>query len=146
MNRVHYAIVVSEFNASIIRPLLEGALERFDERGISLAQIKVVKVPGAIEIPLVAQGLARQKRYAALIALGAVIRGETSHYDYVCEQVSAGCQRVMLDHHLPVVFGVLTTDNEEQAKERIGGIHGHKGKEAVDVALRMVELMALLLE
>lgn len=141
MTHPHYAIVVSEFNPEITSKLLEGALTRFAEKGIPRAHIKVVKVPGAIEIPLVAQILAQRKIYAAIIALGAVIRGETTHYDYVCQQVSDGCQKVMLDHNLPVIFGVLTTENDEQALARVGGANGHKGKDAADAAMAMHEVL-----
>jgi 6,7-dimethyl-8-ribityllumazine synthase len=94
-----------------------------------------------VEIPLVAQSLAKTGRFAAIICLGAVIRGETGHYDYVCGQVSDGCQRVALDNDLPIIFGVLTTDNEEQALDRVGGRHGHKGREAADTAVTMISLL-----
>jgi len=137
----HYAIIVSEFNQTITGALLEGALERFSELGIMNKSITIIRVPGAIEIPLTAQLLAKTKKYQALICLGAVVRGETSHYDYVCQQVSQGCQRVMLDFDVPVIFGVLTTENEEQAMERVGGRHGHKGKEAVEAAVAMAKIV-----
>ncbi len=126
------AIVVSQFNEEITTRLLQGALQRLEELG-NQAQ-KVLQVPGAIEIPLIAQKLARQNHYDVLIALGAVIRGETDHYDYVCQQVSYGCQKVALENNIPVIFGVLTTENEQQALERVGGKHGHKGRDAVDSA------------
>ncbi len=135
-----YAIVTSEFNQEITDALLQGALERFAEINIPANNITVVKVPGAVEIPFAAQLLAKKNQYAAIVCLGAVIRGETTHYDYVCEQVSQGCQRVMLDHEIPVIFGLLTTEDEQQARERVGGKHGHKGKDAVDTALVMVNL------
>lgn len=139
-----YAIVVSQFNAMITDALLQGALARFSDLGINQDSITVTKVPGAIEIPLAAQLLAKTKKYKAIVCLGAVIRGETSHYDYVCQQVSEGCVRVMLDFEVPVIFGVLTTDNEAQAKERVGGSEGHKGKEAVDAAIHMAKLVETL--
>jgi len=135
------AIIVSEFNPEITSLLLEGALARLQERGLVLHDIKIVKVPGAIEIPLIAKLLAKSNKYQALICLGAVIRGETSHYDYVCSQVSYGCQQVMMHYELPVIFGVLTTDNEEQARARAGGKEGHKGREAADVAMTMMAVM-----
>ncbi|NBX92438.1 MAG: 6,7-dimethyl-8-ribityllumazine synthase, partial [Proteobacteria bacterium] len=97
--------------------------------------------PGAVEIPLALQKLAELKQFDALIALGAVIRGETSHYDYVCNLVSSGCQKISLDSGLPVIFGVLTTETEEQAWDRCGGKHGHKGHEAADAACEMVALV-----
>lgn len=140
-NLFHLAIVVSEFNAEITELLLAGALERLKERGFSEAYIAVIKVPGAVEIPLVAQLLARTDLYSAIICLGAVIQGETDHYRYVCEQVSQGCQQVALAHEIPVIFGVLTTQNEAQALARAGGAEGNKGREAVDAAVRMVEVL-----
>lgn len=132
------AIVVSRFNEEITLPLLEGALARLREKGFPDTDIKLVWVPGAVEIPLAAQRLAQQGRFDAIIALGAVIRGETDHYDYVCRLVSEGCQTVSLQNDVPVIFGVLTTNDEAQARDRIGGKHGHKGREAVDAAIEMV--------
>ena len=132
------AIVVSRFNKVVSEELLAGALERLKEVGLSEQQISVTKVPGAIEIPLTAQLLAVTRKYQAIICLGAVILGETNHYDYVCNQVSEGCQRVMLDFEIPVIFGVLTTSTLEQALERVGGKKGHKGKEAADAAMEMI--------
>lgn len=135
------ALVVSLFNLEITEALLEGALERLKAYGFKEEEITVVQVPGAVEIPLIAQLLAKQNRFSAIIALGAVIRGETTHYDYVCDQVSQGCQQVMLEHELPVIFGVLTTENEQQAWDRLGGARGHKGKDAVETAVAMVSLV-----
>ena len=135
------AIVVSQFNHEITHKLQQGAIERLLECGFKTQDITVVDVPGAVEIPFLAQQLAKKNHYAAIIALGAVIRGETSHYDYVCEQVSNGCQRVALDYNVPVIFGVLTTDNDEQAWDRLGGKHGHKGLEAADCAIAMYKIL-----
>ncbi|MFM8312877.1 MAG: 6,7-dimethyl-8-ribityllumazine synthase [Deltaproteobacteria bacterium] len=133
------AFVVSRFNEEVTTKLLDGALARAQERGFANSDITVVWVPGAIEIPIAAQRLAlRRSPYGAIVCLGAVIRGETSHYDYVCQSVTQGCSQVALNHNIPVVFGVLTTDTEEQALDRCGGKHGHKGKEAVDTAIEMV--------
>jgi len=134
-------IVVSHFNESLTSKLLEGALSRLHEKGVDRENVSVIQVPGAIEIPLVAKKLAQNKKYKSIIALGVVIRGETSHYDYVCEQVSQGCQQVMLQYEVPVIFGVLTTENREQALERLGGNHGHKGCDAADAALEMIRIM-----
>lgn len=131
------AVIVSTFNQPITQALKEGALDRLKELGFRPKDIILVEVPGAVEIPLVANLLAKKNQVQAIIALGAVVRGETSHYDYVCGQVSEGCQRVMLDHDIPVVFGILTTENEEQAWDRIGGKHGHKGRDAADCAVMM---------
>ncbi|RDI42576.1 6,7-dimethyl-8-ribityllumazine synthase [Aquicella lusitana] len=136
-----FAIVVSQYNQSITDKLLEGALSGLKAQGINQDSITVISVPGAVEIPLPAQLLAKSKKYAAIICLGCVIRGDTDHYDYVCEQVSQGCQRVMLDYEIPVIFGVLTTNNMQQAEDRVGGKIGHKGVEAADAAIQMVNLM-----
>lgn len=139
----HYnvALVVSRFNEEITTALYEGAIERLKELEFANEHITVVWVPGAVEIPLTAQRLARADGYEAIICLGAVIRGETTHYDYVCDQVSMGCQKVALENDIPVIFGILTTENEEQARDRIGGKHGHKGRDAVDAALEMVSVL-----
>ena len=129
-------IVISDFNETITSKLLEGCVKKLQAHAPN-AQIEIVHVPGAVEIPLVLQEMAEQE-FDALIALGAVVRGDTSHYDYVCEQVSRGCQQIMLEYSLPVIFGVLTTDNEEQALDRVGGKHGHKGADAALAALQMI--------
>lgn len=136
-NSFSVAVVVSTFNQEITEKLRDGALQRLQELGVNAQDITLIEVPGAVEIPFVVQLLAQKKSVKAIIALGAVIRGETTHYDYVCSQVSQGCQQVMLEHNIPVIFGVLTTENEEQALERVGGKHGHKGREAADCALMM---------
>ncbi len=135
------AIVVSRFNSEITERLLQGAVERCHEIGFTDKNLHIVWVPGAVEIPLAAQQFAKQEDCAAIICLGAVIRGETDHYQYVCQQVSYGCQKIALDFDVPVIFGVLTTDTEEQALQRTGGTQGHKGREAADTALAMIELM-----
>lgn len=134
-------IVVSRFNKKITERLLQGALERLNELDIPKTDIHVLWVPGAVELALAAQQFAKREECDAVICLGAVIRGETDHYDYVCQQASYGCQRVALDFDMPVIFGVLTTENEQQALARIGGAHGHKGREAADAALEMIALM-----
>lgn len=134
-------IVVSRFNEEITGGLLEGALKRLEELDFKSEQITVAWVPGAIEIPLATQRLAQQGKFEAIVCLGAVIRGETTHYDYVCSQVSEGCQHVALQNDVPVIFGVLTTENEAQAKDRIGGRHGHKGRDAIDAAAEMVSVL-----
>ena len=144
MKPFNFAIVVSRFNSTVTEKLLLGAKERCQSLNIPGHCIDVFPVPGAVEIPVTAQALAKKNKYDAVICLGAVIRGETTHYDYVCEQVSYGCQRVALDHQLPVIFGVLTTENEAQAFDRLGGKHGHKGKEAVDAAVEMAKTLQLI--
>lgn len=135
------ALVISRFNEEITQGLYEGAIQRLNELNFADEHITAIWVPGAVEIPLTAQRLAHTGTYSAIICLGAVIRGETSHYDYVCQQVSEGCQTVALKYDIPVIFGVLTTENEAQARARIGGEHGHKGKEAVDAAFEMVSII-----
>lgn len=139
MKDYRIAIIVSEFNQKITDKLLAGAKDRCKQLSIDQRQLEIVSVPGAVEIPFAAQLLAKSGQYHSIICLGAVIRGETSHYDYVCQQVSYGCQRVALDYSLPVIFGILTTENEAQALDRVGGAHGHKGKEAVDTAVAMIK-------
>jgi 6,7-dimethyl-8-ribityllumazine synthase len=135
------AIVVSRFNEPVTKRLLEGAENRLRELHIPENNVDIKWVPGAVEIPLIAQQFAMQNKFDAIICLGAVIRGETSHYDYVCQQVSDGCLQVGLKYNIPVIFGVLTTENGEQAFDRVGGAHGHKGREAVDGALEMINVM-----
>lgn len=135
------AIVTSRFNEDITSALYEGAVARLGELGISHENITSTWVPGAVEIPVVAQRFANLDRIAAVICLGAVIKGETHHYEYVCEQVNYGCQRVALDCQKPVVFGVLTTLNKAQAEDRIGGKHGHYGRFSADCAYEMVSVL-----
>jgi 6,7-dimethyl-8-ribityllumazine synthase len=135
------AIVVSRFNEEITGLLYEGAMQRLRELSFTDERITTVWVPGAVEIPITAQRLARTRQYEVIVCFGAVIRGETSHYDYVCQQVSYGCQKVALDHDIPVIFEVLTTENEAQALDRVGGQHGHKGREGVDAAMEMVSVL-----
>lgn len=141
--QAHYnvALITSQFNPDVTQRLHQGALDRLREHAFADEHITTVWVPGAVEIPIVAQRLARGDQYEVIICLGAVIRGQTSHYDYVCEQVSWGCQKVALDNSIPVIFGVLTTDTEEQALARAGGDHGNKGRDAVDAALDMVSVL-----
>jgi 6,7-dimethyl-8-ribityllumazine synthase len=134
-------IIVSQFNGEITHALQEGAVKQLISCGINESDITIIEVPGAVEIPLIAQQLAKKGTYSAIIALGAVIRGETTHYDYVCQQVSDGCLRVALEFEIPVIFGVLTTENEAQAWDRLGGKHGHKGVEAADCALAMHSIL-----
>ena len=134
-------IVRSLFNQPVTDLLLEGAVKRLGQVASQLEQLTIVEVPGAIEIPLMAQQLlagATDKPYDAVIALGAVIRGETDHYHYVCQQVSDGCLQVSLRYQRPVIFGVLTVDHVQQAIERLGGAKGHKGQYAAEAALQMI--------
>ena len=135
------AIVASQFNEKFVDVLLEGTQQRLRELQIPDTVVTVIRVPGAVEIPITAQRLARTEKYAVIVALGVVIRGETSHYEYVCSQVSEGCGRVALDYNLPVILGVLMAENEEQVLSRLGGVHGHKGYEFADAALQMVAIL-----
>lgn len=132
-------IVTSRFNEEITDKLLEGAIAELLLMGVKSAQIQSVRVPGAVEIPLAAKWLLDSGCHG-VIALGAVIRGETSHYDYVCTSVERGCTMLQIQTGCPVVFGVLTTENEQQAVDRVGGRHGHKGEEAAAVAVEMLNL------
>lgn len=134
------AVICSRFNEPVTKALFEGCLERLSQLNIAVSEHDQAWVPGAIELPIVAQRYA-QSGYDAVICLGAVIRGETSHYDVVCDSVTHGCQRVALDTGVPVILGVLTTENGDQAWDRLGGRHGHKGHDAAETAVEMVRLM-----
>lgn len=135
-----FAIIVSRFNDFISSRLVEGAMDALKRHGASEEQISVVKVPGAFEIPIVAKKLAGSDSFDALICLGAVIRGGTPHFDYVAAEVSKGIANVSLESKVPVTFGVLTTDNLEQAIERAGSKSGNKGYEAAVAAMELVNL------
>jgi len=143
VERWKIGVVTSRFNSNITEGLEKGAYDRLLELGMKADHIVRVRVPGAVEIPLAALHLL-ERDCDAVIALGAVIRGETTHYDYVCNSVERGCSQVMLQTKKPVVFGVLTTENEEQALDRIGGAHGHKGRDAAEVAVEMLNLADLI--
>lgn len=134
-------IVASRFNTDITSQLLYTTQKRLVKLGVEPHDIEVVIVPGAIEIPVVIAIMAEQNKHAAIIALGAVIRGETTHYDYVCTQVSNSCAQIMLKTKKPVIFGILTTENEEQAYERLGGKHGNKGDDFADCAVEMIQIL-----
>jgi 6,7-dimethyl-8-ribityllumazine synthase len=135
------AIVASRFNDSVTSLLVEGARGGLESHGVDPDAITEVWVPGAFELPLVAQRLASAGEVDAVICLGAVIRGETDHYVHVATQCAAGLQRTQLDTGVPVVFGVLTTDTMEDAMERAGGRHGNKGEEAAVTAIQMVDVL-----
>lgn len=136
-----FGIVVSRFNDFITEKLLGGALDALTRTGAKENDIQIIKVPGAFEIPLAAKKAARTGRYDAVICLGAVIRGATPHFDYVCAEVSKGVAQVGLDFELPVIFGVLTTDTVEQAIDRAGTKSGNKGWHAAMAAVEMANLM-----
>jgi len=135
-----FGIIVSRFNSSVTERLLEGALEALKTHGGVEKDIDVVRVPGAFEIPLVTKKLAASGKYDALICLGAVIRGDTPHFEYIAEAVTHGIGAVVLEHRLPVSFGVLTTNNVEQAMERTGAKTENKGYEAALTAIEMASL------
>ncbi|OGT64007.1 MAG: 6,7-dimethyl-8-ribityllumazine synthase [Gammaproteobacteria bacterium RIFCSPHIGHO2_12_FULL_45_9] len=139
--KIRIAIIVGDYHRSITEALLTGSQTTLMKHGVPKENLTVLHVPGAVEIPLAAKLLAKTKQFDAIICHGAVIRGDTDHYDYVCEQLSQGCQQVMMTFDIPVIFGVLTTHNLQQAEERIGGIHGHKGIEAADAALCMINIV-----
>jgi 6,7-dimethyl-8-ribityllumazine synthase len=134
------AIIVSRFNSFIAERLVEGALDGLTRHGVLDEDISLFRVPGAFEIPLTAKKLAEGKRFEAIICLGAVIRGATPHFDYVSAEVSKGIASVSLDQGMPVIFGILTTDNIEQAIERAGTKAGNKGFDAALSAIEMVNL------
>ena len=138
---IKIAIVLSLFNEFIGQKLLEGALACLKENDVDEENIDLVKVPGAFEIPLAADRLASSKKYDAIICLGAVIRGDTPHFDYVAGAASNGILQVASKYSLPVIFGVLTTDTVEQAVERAGGKQGNKGYDAAITALEMADLI-----
>ena len=140
-NNIRIAIVASRFNEFITSRLLSGALDGLKRHDVKEENIHVAWVPGAFEIPLIASQLAASKNYDAVICLGAVIRGSTSHYDYVCNEVSKGIASVSLSTGVPVMFGVLTTENIEQAIERAGSKAGNKGYDCALGAIEMVSLM-----
>lgn len=134
-------IVVARFNSFISEKLLEGAIDSLVRSGVASDDITVARVPGAFEIPLVAQKMAKSGKYDAVICLGAVIRGATPHFDYVAGEVAKGTAQVMLDSGVPVLFGVLTTETIEQAIERAGTKAGNKGSDVAVAALEMINLL-----
>ncbi|MGH2736555.1 MAG: 6,7-dimethyl-8-ribityllumazine synthase [Actinomycetota bacterium] len=142
--QLRVAIVVSRFNETIGRRLLEGALDCLRRHGVSDEDVSVTWVPGAFEIPSAAARLASSGEVDAMVCLGAVIRGETAHFDYVAGHASTGIGRVALDTGVPVTNGILTTDTSEQAQERAGGKAGNKGFEAAAAAIEMANLFASL--
>lgn len=138
---IKIGIVAARFNDFITAKLLSGAIDGLVRHNVNKDDIHVAWVPGAFEIPLIASKMAKSKKYDAIICLGAVIRGNTSHYDYVCSEVSKGIAAVSLNSDIPVMFGVLTTDNIEQAIERAGTKAGNKGYDCAVGAIEMVNLI-----
>jgi len=133
-------IVVARFNRTVTESLLRGALEALERHGVAAEDIVVVHVPGAFEVPFAARRLAAAGVYDALVCLGAVVRGDTPHFEYIASEVTRGLGRIIEDHGLPVAFGVLTTDTIEQALDRAGAHHGNKGYEAAITAIEMARL------
>lgn len=141
---LRFGIVASRFNEPVTRELLQGALDALRDRGAADDAVDVAWCPGAFEVPLVARAMARTRRYDAIITVGTVIRGETSHYDLVAGGAAEGVLRVALDTGVPVLFGVLTVETLEQAFERAGGRHGNKGAETARAAIEMARLLRAL--
>jgi 6,7-dimethyl-8-ribityllumazine synthase len=141
LNEMRIGVVVSKWNAFVTDPLRDGALETLRMYGLSEQDVVLAECPGAFEIPTVAKALLEIGSIDGVVALGAVIRGDTPHFEYVCEAVSSGLGRLGLDTGKPVIFGVLTTDTIEQAKERAGGPMGNKGSEAAAACVEMVTLL-----
>ena len=137
---LRFAVVVSRFNNLITERLLSGAMDALKKSGAAKSDIEIVGVPGAFELPLAAKKLAEKGEYDALIAIGCVIRGETSHYDYVCSETARGLQLAQMDTGLPIIFCVLTCETQEQAMARAGGAHGNKGFDSGMAAIEMARL------
>jgi len=146
LSGARYAILASRWNPRITDVLVEGARRAMAEHGVAEASIDIVRVPGAWELPILAATLARSRNYAALVALGCVIRGETRHYEQVADECARGLMRVSLDHAVPVANGVLAVEAHVDAEARAGGVHGNKGEEAALVALEMAHLLHQLSE
>ena len=141
---VRVGVVAARFNAPIVDELLRGCVERLHERGLAAADVDVHRVPGAFELPVAAKLLADSGRCAAVICLGCVVRGDTPHFDYVAGEAARGIQHVAITTGVPVIFGVLTTNTEQQALDRAGGAHSHAGVNAADAAVEMIALAAAL--
>ncbi len=137
----HFGIVVSRFNDFITKRLLDAALDTLIRHGAKESEIEVAWVPGSFEIPLIANRMARSKKYNAVICLGTVIRGATPHFEYIANEAAKGIARINLDTGIPTVFGIITADNIEQAIERAGTKEGNKGKDAALSAIEMVNLL-----
>lgn len=138
---LRFACVAARFNDSIVEALLRGAVDALKRHGAAEKQIEIIRVPGAYDMPVVVRKLAASRRYDALIALGAVIRGQTPHFDYVAGECASGLARIALEFGVPVAFGVLTTDTMEQAQDRAGGKSGNKGADAAMSAIEMANLL-----
>jgi 6,7-dimethyl-8-ribityllumazine synthase len=133
-------VIAARWNEDIVDELMDGCLRRLGELEISGTQVEIHRVPGAFEIPVAARLLARTGRFNAIICLGCVIRGETPHFDYIAGEAARGLQQVAIVEAMPIIFGVLTVNDEQQAHERIGGVHGHAGERAAEAAAEMIAL------
>jgi 6,7-dimethyl-8-ribityllumazine synthase len=138
---LRFGFVAARFNDFVVEPLIRGAIDTLKRHGATEKQIEIVRVPGAFDIPIVVRKLAMSRRYDALIALGAVVRGSTPHFDYVAGECASGLARIGLESGVPIAFGVLTTDTMEQAVDRAGGKAGNKGADAALVAIEMANLL-----
>jgi 6,7-dimethyl-8-ribityllumazine synthase len=138
---LRFAVIAARFNDFVVDALVRGALDALRRHGVGDKQIDIVRVPGAFDISIVARKLALSRRYEALIALGAVIRGQTPHFEYVAGECAGGIARIALETGVPIAFGVLTTDTAEQAVDRAGGKAGNKGADAALVAIEMANLL-----
>ncbi|HEX8323266.1 MAG TPA: 6,7-dimethyl-8-ribityllumazine synthase [Tepidisphaeraceae bacterium] len=137
---VRVGVVAARFNAEIVDELLRGCAARLQERGVATADIDVHRVPGAFELPVIAKLLATHADVAAVVCLGCVVRGDTPHFDYVAGETARGIMQVSIDTGVPVIFGVLTTNTQQQALDRAGGVHSHAGVNAADAAVEMIAL------
>lgn len=137
---LRFTIVAARFNEFVVERLIQGAVDALREHGAADAQLELVRVPGAFDLPAVVRRIAESRRADAIIALGAVIRGETAHFDYVADACASGLSRVADDTGVPVAFGVLTTDTVEQAADRAGGKAGNRGADAARAAIRLASL------
>jgi 6,7-dimethyl-8-ribityllumazine synthase len=138
---LRFVLVAARFNEFVVEPLVRGALDALKRHGVPDKPIEIVRVPGAFELPIVVRKLAQSQRYDAIITLGAVIRGQTPHFDYVAGECASGISRIALEFGVPVAFGVLTTDTVEQAVDRAGGKAGNKGADCALVAIEMANLL-----
>ena len=136
-----FALVAARFNSLVVDRLVDGAVDALVRHGVALADIDLIRVPGAFELPLALRRVALSKRYDAVVALGAVIKGDTSHFDFVAGECASGVSRAMQDSGVPVAFAVLTTDTLEQALDRAGGKAGNKGADCALAALEMANLL-----
>lgn len=139
-NGMKFGIVVAEWNWEITGALAQGALNTLVKNGVHEQDIEIHHVPGSFELPMGGQFLAETGRFDAILLIGCVIQGETRHFDFICQGVTQGAVDLNLKYNLPFIFGVLTTDNQQQALDRAGGIHGNKGDEAAITAIKMVDL------